>query len=283
MEVVIIPAWRRPDFLKATLMRLVALDGREHVHFLVSIDRGFTPGVWSVVQWFTQAVGRPRVTVKRRRHAYRGNSFNVLSAYQEALALHPEFVHLIEEDIFVGHDYLHTARRVHELAPEAFNVSACRNQQFPLGVEPPNEDDAFYLHSAYQSLAVSWRPEALSRVLSYVNQRYYANPVRYCQHHFPGSRITPGNAEQDGLVHRIMEIEHAMAGYMASPRAYHAGFEGYHRNGAGLSGDIDGRAQRLLTMTTRELNTHAHSYPDHVAVPLDAIRAPITRRIEWAG
>lgn len=281
MDVVVIPAWRRPDFLKATLTRLLALDGRDSVQFLVSLDRGFSPQVWGAVQWFVGQAGQRNVTVKRRRHAYKGNSFNVLTAYRDALGMRPDLVHLVEEDIFVAHDYLHASRAVHAAELKAFAVSACRNQQFEPGVDPPSDPEAYFNHPAYQSLAVSFRAEALSSVLNHASPNYYANPVKYCQRFFPHTSIPVANAEQDGLIHRVMEEQGAFAGYMALPRAYHAGFIGYHRNGVLLPGDVDARASRLLSMSTEELNASAHSYPDHAAVPLDEPRPLISRRIDW--
>jgi hypothetical protein len=281
VDVIVVPAWRRPDFLKAALTRLLALDGREHVRFLIALDRGYSPNVWGVTQWFANQAGRPNVTVLRRRHAYRGNSFNVLTSYRDAAGYSPDLVHLVEEDIFVAHDYLSAAHAVHAAEPKAFAVSACRNQQFEPGVDPPAEASGYFMHPAYQSLAVSFRPESLSAVLAHAQPEYYANPVRYCQGHFPNTVIPVGNAEQDGLIHRIVEERGGTVGYLALPRAYHAGFTGYHRKGALLPGDVDTRARRLLEMTTEELNGAAFSYPDHAAVPLDAARAAVTTRIDW--
>jgi hypothetical protein len=160
-----------------------------------------------------------------------------------------------------------------------FAVSSCRNQQF--ATDPPPADDAVYEHGSYQSLGVSFRPERLEKIVPHAIPAYFMNPVGYCHRRWPKSRIPAGNAEQDGLIHRIIEAEQGTTGYPFSPRAYHAGFVGYHRKGLTLQGTAGGRADRLLAMTSDDLNKAAHSFPDHVAVDLDAARAKIVRVTEW--
>lgn len=283
MEVVIVTAWRRAEFLRAALLRLERAVDQSNVRYLIALDRRYTPQVFAVANGFARDVGRDRVDVVRRSHNYRGNSYNVLTSYREALRMRPRpsLIHLVEDDILVGTDYFTFHRRAHEMTPDVFAVSACRNQYFPLGTEPPGETDAVYRHPSYQSLGVSFRPEMLREVIRHISPAYLVNPVAYCGRHFPGSQIPPANAEQDGLIHRIIEATGSATAYPAVPRAYHVGFTGYHRNGVKLNGTIEERARRLLSMTTAELNQHALSFPDHQAVPLDEQRPGISRVIEW--
>lgn len=278
-ELVIVTAWKRPDFLSAALQRLLlADDGRQR--YTISLDRLHTRECATVASVFARRLGT-RAQVRRRAHRYRGNSYNVLTSYREALAREPELVHLVEEDVFIAADYFEFHRRAHELAPDAFAVSACRNQQFPPEVNPPDQEDAVYAHVSYQSLGVSFRPEALAQVVQHAQHPYFQAPVAYCRKHWPGSAINPNNAEQDGLIHRLIEASGRPTIYPFSPRAYHAGFVGYHRKGAGPVGTIEHRAAVLLRMTTDELNAAAHSYPDHVAVDLDAARKPVDQVAVW--
>lgn len=280
-ELVIVTAWKRPDFLSACLQRLVtADDGRQN--YRLSLDRGVTRDCVQVASDFAGKLGA-RAQVTARTHRYRGNSFNVLMSYREALTdrVAADVVHLVEDDVFVGGDYFEFHRRSHALAPDAFSVSACRNQQFPPEVNPPDEPDAVYEHVSYQSLGVSFRPEMLAEVVKHAKHSYFARPVEYCQRAWPESRINPNNAEQDGLIHRLIEASGRATVYPFSPRAYHAGFVGYHRKGEGLPGTVDERATRLLWMTTADLNAAAHSYPDHVAVDLDVARPEPGRVAQW--
>jgi hypothetical protein len=278
-ELVIVTAWKRPDFLSAALQRLlVADDGRQR--YRICLDRGFSREVGTVAEQFARQLGA-RALIRRRSHRYRGNSYNVLMSYREAVAAAPDLIHLVEDDVFVSADYFEFHRRAHQLLPDAFAVSSCRNQQFPPEMNPPDEEDTVYAHVSYQSLGVSFRVEPLAKVVRHAQHGYFAGPVAYCRRHWPNSAINPNHAEQDGLIHRMIEASGRPTVYPFSPRAYHAGFVGYHRKGALLAGTVAQRAATLLRMTTAELNAAAHSYPDHVAVDLDANRKPVDRVAAW--
>ena len=278
-EIVIVPAWRRPEFLRAALERLlVADDGRPE--YWICLDRGYLATLTPVTTWFTKRLGR-RARVGRRAHNYKGNSYNVLMSYRDAVAEGADLVHLVEEDVFVGGDYFDFHRRAHALMPDAFSVSACRNQQFPIGHEPPGDEAAVYAHASYQSIGVSFKPHRLAPALAHAKPAYFRRPVLYCQQHFPHTEINPNNAEQDGLLHRTMEEQGLSTVYGAVPRAYHAGFVGYHRKGTLPGGGVNERAAAILAMSAEELNRRAGSYPDHATIPLDAARAPVDRVITW--
>lgn len=278
-EIVIVPAWRRPEFLKAALTRLlVADDGRPE--YWICLDRGYLATLMPVTTWFKKQLGH-RVRVGQRTHNYKGNSFNVLMSYRDALAEGAGLIHLVEEDILVGADYFDFHRRAHDLVPDAFSVSACRNQQFMAGHEPPDDDTAVWRHAAYQSLGVSFKAERLKAIIPHAKRAYFMQPVAYCQRYFPHTAINPNNAEQDGLLHRLSENAGLSSAYPAVPRAYHAGFVGYHRKGRLPSGGVDMRAERILAMSAQDLNERATSYPDHTTIPLDGARRPVDRVITW--
>ncbi len=279
-EIVIIPAWRRPDFLKAALTRLaMADDGRPE--YWICLDRGYTSTLLPVVKWFQKRLNPSRVRIGQRMHNYKGNSFNVLTSYKEAMAEGADLIHLVEEDILVGRDYFDFHRRAHELAPDTFSVSACRNQQFIMGHEPPDDSAAVWRHAAYQSLGVSFKAERLKAILPHLGRGYFASQVAYCRRYFPTSAINPNNAEQDGLLHRLSENAGLSSTYPAVPRAYHAGFTGYHRKGTLPPGGVDARAERILAMSADEMNERAGSFPDHATIPLDGVRRPVDRVITW--
>jgi hypothetical protein len=278
MEIVIVPAWRRPDFFEATLRRLLIADEGVQQYWL-ALDRKHDRDVNQLAWDFTRKLEGARVRVIPRSHPYRGNSYNVLTSYREALTFRPEIVHLVEEDVFVGADYFAFHRAAHKLAPDAFAVSAARNQNY--ADDPVGDATALYLDQAYQSIAVSFRPEPLALALTHAVPAYFANPVAYCRRAFPRSHIPAGNAEQDGLLNRCAEAWGMRTAYAARPRAYHAGFVGYHRKGAAGTGPVSERAARLLTMSTAELNANAYSYPDHQAVDLDARPGDPDRIMVW--
>jgi hypothetical protein len=283
MEIVIIPAWRRPDFLYACLERLrLADDGQQE--YWVSLDRGFDYTCEEVVLDFQQAFDG-RLFYQNRSHSFHGNSYNVLMSYKDACETDASLIHLVEEDIFVGSDYFQFHRKAHELCPDVFAVSACRNQNHPFPVErqPEAFEDVVYTHRSYQSLAVSFKPQQLARILPHVQSRYFSDMVGYCTRTFPQSKLQAAWSEQDGLLHRTVERDQLETAYGAVPRAYHAGFVGYNRQGKELAGDFESRAEKLLRMDSAALNARAISIPDHEAFNLDAARTPVSRVLKgWS-
>lgn len=280
-EIVIIPSWRRPDFLAATLERLAAAD-EGHQHYWITLDRRHDRKCAEVASGFLQRFGPLRVKVLTRNHPFTGNSYNVLRSYEEALKAGYEMIHLVEEDIFVADDYFAFHRAAHQLVPHAFAVSAARNQNYPHDPEP--QAGAVYLAPQYQSVAVSFRAHILAPIMKHAISSYYHNPVKYCRKWWPRTKIPVGNAEQDGLINRVAEAAGAVIVYPTVPVAYHAGFIGYHRNGepALVPGkSVQVAAAQLLGMDAAELNRRAHSYPDHQTVDFCAPHAIPTRVISW--
>lgn len=277
MEIVIVPAWRRPAFLLATLRRLLIADEGSQ-HYWIALDRGFDPACWGPIREFTHQLGQ-RAQAVVMNHSYRGNSYNVLHTYERAMRRKPSLIHLVEEDILVGKDYFAFHREAHRLAPDVFAVSAARNQN---NLEDPAPyPDALYLAPEYQSVAVSFRTEKLAPIIPHLVREYFRTPVAYCQKRWPKTRIPVGNAEQDGLLNRLCEAAGLRVAYACRPRAYHAGFTGYHRDGLLLTGSVRDQADRILAMTEDELNKAAYSYQDHRTVALDAALPAPSRLISW--
>lgn len=279
---VIIPAWRRPEFLWACLHRLRLAD-RPGVSYAITLDRMHSVPVATIAQEFRRQLGRHRVGINRRgSHPWRGNSYNVLEAYREALAVRDaELIHLVEEDIFVGADYFDYHEQAHALAP-VFAVSACRNQNE--GIHPAHDPVSAYRHASYQSLGVSFRPDTIRHAVNHAGVDYYRDPGRYCREVFPASVIPPGHCEQDGLINRVREATGGSTIYPCTPRAYHAGFYGYNRRG-GWGQERGSAAQlgrTLLAMSADELNTRARHYKDHSTANLDEPRPAVTRLIDLA-
>lgn len=279
-EIVIVPAWRRAPFLAATLRRLAIADRADAVErrIWIALDRRHDKATAQVAAAFRVAHG-PHVRVLARTHPYRGNSFNVLHSYREAIGAGAELVHLVEEDVLVGSDYFAFHRAAHELMPNAMAVSAARNQNY--ASDPDPDPSALYSDSRYQSVAVSFRPGQLAPVLAHAVPAYFHDPIGYCRRHFPRTTIPTGNAEQDGLINRMAEWNGLRTVYPALPRAYHAGFVGYHRSGEKLTGTVEQQADRILAMGTEEMNAAAYSYPDHQVVDLDACPGLPTHMIAW--
>lgn len=274
----VVTAWNRADFLYACLQRLKKADDGS-LWYVLSLDRGHDRSVREVASSFMKSTGR--TTLLTPRHGYRGNSFNTLTAMKFSLQQGADRVYLVEDDILVGSDFFSFHRSSHEVFPDNLAVSACRNQFFPVCQDPPPDEEAVYTHMSYQSLGVSFSRESLMRIMPHVHHGYLANPVGYCRKTFPDSAINPSNAEQDGLIHRIGERDGFPTIYPYVPRAYHAGFHGYHRMGKRLWGSVERRAEQILSMGDDELNDRAASYKDHVTIDLDGQRKTVRKIVNF--
>lgn len=289
MQLVIVPAWRRPEFLWACLQQLKAAD-RPHLRYLISLDRGHSYAVAGVAAQFRKWLGAARVSVVNRRHSFHGNSFNVLESYRSAVFerhAEPALIHLVEEDILVGVDYFDYHDQAHALNPEAFAVSACRNHAYPLDVDPPADPMMVYRDASYQSLGISFKPDIVRRFARHAQPPYYKRPQAYCQNIFPDSAIPPGHCEQDGLINRVREASGGVTVYPGVPRAYHAGFYGYNRRGGWSEGARhmtlrpEQLGAQLLVMPSEVLNDRARHYKDLATTPLNEHRPAVTHVARW--
>lgn len=259
---VLVPAWRRPDMLHACLTRL-AKAATDDVRVVVSLDRQGTLECRQVAESFKTSFASIYLRVMNY-HRFHGNSHNILSGLKDCLNLDGDVIHVVEDDIMVSLGYFAYHEAAHEAAPEAFAVSACRNQN--LQGDAPG---AAYRHPSYQSLGVSFRPGIAELVTVHGEPAYYGDMVNYCRRTFPASKIPPGHAEQDGLFNRVREQARAQTVYPAEPRAFHAGFYGYNRTGLKLTGSIERRSAKILSMTSDEMNDRATQMKDHEVIDLD--------------
>lgn len=282
METVIVPLHRRGHFALACLTRLyTAARDDDTLTFHLAIDANPTREVVHVARQFVQKVDDHRAVIVQRDRTFRGNSFNVLTAYAEVVDSGAEVIHLVEEDILVGKDYFDYHRQVRAADPTVFAVCACRNQFWPLGTNPPAEEDAYYLQTCYQSIGISFTPDMLRHVTGHNIRNFCINPSGYLHRFFPDSKLGTQYAEQDGLIYRIVEALDTHVAFPCVPRAYHAGFTGYNRAGTTLPGTLEDQARRILAMNGDELNAASRSYRDYETVDLDADRKPVSRALSW--
>lgn len=262
---VLVPAWRRPDMLHACLTRLEMAATRD-VTVVVSLDRDFDPGCRAVAEEFSRRFQSIYLR-EMHRHTYRGNSYNIVSGLRDCMRINGDLLHIVEDDILVARGYFAFHEAMHRVAPGAFAVSACRNQNL---ITP--RPDAAYLHPSYQSLGVSMKRGIADRVTTHDGPGYYADMVAYCRKMFPGTIIPAGHAEQDGLINRIRESLGGRTVYAANPRAFHAGFNGYNRPGTALTeGTVEERSRRILSMSSEEMNALAGELKDHQVIDLDEV------------
>lgn len=230
MDLVLIPTYNRPDYLRLCLEYLSRAEGIQTKEVHISVDRGksLIREIYEVVNDFRNQLN---ITVSfREPHDYHGNSFNTLEAYKEAYTSNAKFVYLVEDDVLVQPDFFKWHEAVQ--AEDDFMCSiAYRCSRNPACSRIHEHDPEAYFVSArdYASIGVCWRREKLAEVVKHACTEYYQNMNDYILKNFPNNRFYECFTEQDGLIMRIMGETHGLTAWPYMPRAYHIGFAGYHR------------------------------------------------------
>jgi len=244
-DVVLMPCWRRPEFLWHCLENLLRADGVDDLHVVFRPDSGHSTETLEVIEHFAPElrsweIQHPPVCPFRRAK----QSANLLLGYLLAASRARRFVFLLEEDVMISRDFFRWHRAVHAAADPLFCSIAVRHPDHI----PPAPDDAegFYLnYGDFCSYGVCFDRSVLRQeLLPHINLNYLKRPKRYVARHFPRSRVGLGFVEQDGLIRRIQELSSRPIAYPCVPRAFDAGFYGYNRPG-GLPGSLASRVEQL--------------------------------------
>jgi hypothetical protein len=279
MGVVIVPCWRRPAHLAAALACIQRARRANSNYYLFAIDREPDERVFDVIDTFEL----PRRILGPIPHEYSGPAFNILHAYEAALAIaekqNEDFIGLIEDDILVAEDVFEFWDDALDADPIAMCVSACKNQMAT--VEAPTaeipRDQLIYRHESYQSLGVALRKELVAEVCEHIKRNYFRDPISYCMEHLPDPGLENWEASQDGLFHRIIRRRHYWTLYPIVPRAFHAGWYGVNRAGKELVGSWRENAERILAMTGDQMNELADpKFRDIERCELIRPRVPLT-------
>lgn len=222
-DLVIVPAYWRPEYLDRCLEKLYLCPGAEQRDVWVFQDHRFG----DQNKFASQSLGLDAVIDKYRRkdgfryilrepHKIFGNSYNLLSAYQEAYASKYRYVFLIEEDVLVSRGFFSWHETV-QTASSCFVSLAWRPDRYSM--ENPSADPGYFLQcGVYCSIGVCWKRENLKEVttLAYHNVRMHG--------------------EQDCQIRELMNRNGYVAACAYKQRAFHIGATGNQRV---LAGDAD--------------------------------------------
>lgn len=264
MDVVLIPAWRRPEFLWHCLANIKRAHGASDLHYIFRFDAGHDKDLYKVIADFPfshQVSVTPRTNYRMAKQ-----SFSLLTGYQQAAQRSDGLVFMIEEDVMVRQDFFQWHRAVHDQQPGLFCSIAVKNHNRQIN-EDGGEDEYYLTDMDFCSLGLCWRREVLlDVVLPYASREYYLNPPAFIARNFKGAPFGEFY-EQDGLLRRIqwhLANERHIA-YPFRPRAYHAGLYGANR-GRHPTGTL---AQRMAYVTSMIYDAEAMrnfaSSPDLVA------------------
>jgi hypothetical protein len=265
-DVVVLPCWRRPEFLWHCLDNISRADDASDLVLHIRPDTGYAPENLEVVRSFSDRIENieiqwPTPAAFRRTK----QSANVLLGYLRAAAQARRYVFLIEEDVMVGRDFFRWHRAVQAAASRTLFCSiASKNTNRRLTLAQQTED--FYLSSGdFCSIGVCFDKRVLQqRLAPHVNMSYMRSPKKYIRRHFPASQIGLGFVEQDGLIRRIQQQSGNPIAWPSVPRAFHAGFYGYNRPGE-IAGALQERIATLSqTIYSSELMREASTQPQFV-------------------
>jgi hypothetical protein len=286
-DVLIIPCWRRPEFLWHCLDNLRRAVGIGDLHVLFRPDRGHDPRIHDVIDEFGPQLASYDVDVPPRCPYRRGKqSANVLGAYLRAAAITRRYVFMVQEDVMVARDFLRWHYAVQAAQPQLFCSIAARNtnRAVPEAADP----EAYYVTNLdYCSLGVCFeRSVIVRRIAPHVRREYFENPGAYCQQLWSRSLVGAGHVEHDGLIRRIQEEQGARRpiAYPYRPRAFHAGYFGYPRRGS-INGALSHRI-REVGATIYDLEA-MHSAPDRPEFSADSVpvslETPPWRQVRCTG
>jgi hypothetical protein len=244
-DVLLLPCWRRPEFLWHCLDNLTRTEDIGDVHVLFRPDTGFLPDNIDVIHSFADRLSSFQISLPEPCPFRRTKqSANLLLGYLRAAAEARQYVFLVEEDTMVARDFFRWHRAVHAAAGPLFCSIAASNPNRTVTV--PDDPEGYYLSTGdFGATGVCFDKYLVrSLIAPHVNMAYFRRPKKYLRRHFPASAVGLGFVEQDGLLRRIQEASNIPIAYPCVPRGFDAGFYGYNRPG-GAEGPIQDRVQRL--------------------------------------
>ena len=272
-DVVLIPAFNRPELLHHTLAHICNAERAQEMHYIFRFDQGHNPELHEVVRGFPFS---HEVTVTpRSSYGIGKQSFSLLSGYKYAAAKAARHVFMIEEDVFVASDFFAWHHEVHADNPDLFCSIAVEN---PNRKVPTGAHDEYYLTTDdYCSLGVCFHRDVLiDHVERHAQPGYYVQPHTYCRRHFPMAPFNPTHTEQDGLLRRIqwnLGMVRPIA-YPYAAKAYHAGYYGANRADP-PSGTLEQRIAHITAVcyndeAMRTFALHPAYYEDSKPINLKA-------------
>lgn len=240
MNVVLIPAFNRAEFLTIALEHIATNPDFKENYYLLAFDHGGrsdNPLVFS--DWLQKHAVRGHVTNRELRYTgLMKQSWNVIQGYREALSITDELVYMIEDDIMISPYFF----RWHKAIPTDISIGT-RSVRIPF--EPIENLELYYLASDYQSLGVCFKKGTLAEFLTYFTDTYFENPRLAIKNHFGiNPPVSLNFVEQDALFHNIIKSRNIQVGFSAYGLAFHAGFSGKSR-GKRVTGSLSEKVAKI--------------------------------------
>lgn len=282
MNVVLIPAFNRPEFLWLCLEHIIKNSDYNENHYIINLDKGYRRQNIDVINAFRKHFNSlEKYEIKTNVNGVAKQSHGLLKGFQYAQSKSSDLVYMIEEDIMVSDQFFRWHKAIHQREPNIYCSIATRNNNTRLA--PVNDYSKYYLMKGdYQSLGVCFKRDQLNHILKHANNSYYNAPFHYCATHWPKSPISNNFVEQDGLHRRILiELDLDVA-FSYDGFAFHGGYYGYHRT-VRETGTMEQKIEKIRNIifnpVTMKEKVLANGHP--LAYYYDS--EPVPLKITWDG
>jgi hypothetical protein len=226
-DIVIVPVFSRPEMLWFCLDRLAVCPEIGDMDIRVYIDAHDAIRTAPPRAEIENVLGRfPSLSLNviwRRPHAYQGNTFNVMTAYDEAYHTDAEFVYLVEDDVAVNPDFFAWHRKAQAAGDWVCSIASRSLKAAAVS------DNGYATNRSYASIGVCWRRANLAPIVQHANAEYFRDMIHYIGRTFRDGRADQ-YTEQDGLIERIISRGSGLVVWPSDwPRCHHLGWYGYHR------------------------------------------------------
>ena len=249
-DIVIIPTFDRPEMLMLCLENLIKVGGIRQKEVWIAEDvhadkpKSFTTQMemLAVIRFAQNEFTTNFRYMATQPHTTYGNSFNVLSALQEAAQFPESKVYLIEDDVLVTRDFFDWNDMVFSQYDAQVVCAGRLNRSLNFHMNGPQAMDESIKDvnavkeaaGAYNSWATCFSPKFMQQ---------FNWPVDF-------SCFRPGY-EQDIMIQHRMVGMNVPSIWPYVPRAYHMGWYSYHRNaGIPLVGMLEERVKGLQSIVT---------------------------------
>jgi hypothetical protein len=224
-EAIIVPTYKRPEFLYCCLRRIRAIE--KEAEIFVFPDRGsmFDEDLKTVM---LTPEFQPITLCWVPPHNYHGNSYNVLEAMRAVWNMQKhELIYYIEDDVMIHADFFDWHRFQHEDEPDIFaSMAWVFNRYAPL------TDDALF-QPWYYAIGTCFHWKNLAKVVQHATPLYYDDMRGYIEKAFPKSKLNSPfgieHFEQDGLIQRVLDLDRSQTVSSGITKCDHLGVIGYNR------------------------------------------------------
>jgi len=224
-EVVIIPTYKRPEFLACCVKRIRKIE--PDIDITVFPDHGTYED--PELRKAADLAGDFAINFVPE-HDYYGNTMNVMEAFRWAFNEYYDRIYLVEDDVMVHDDFFSWHREQHEDCPELFaSMAWVFNRHIDL------VDQVLY-QPWYYSVGTCFSREKPWLVVKHATPRYYADMQGYIAEVFKDCMLNRNRPqfgiehfEQDGLIQRVMDLDKSQTASPGIAKCSHLGCFGYNR------------------------------------------------------